>query len=195
MAKKRLVSDVAVSVAELMAGNTTTCPTGRGHRSQLYLWFYAHHDQLAEGFGRNGPSWSQIARRLGDNGISDGKGKQPAPETVRATWYRVRRDVAAARARRAGPASERAVPGIAVISRAPSAAPSAPAGPTAGDPDPPPRKFGLAGLRGHPPSAPPPPPPVPEPARIRRSPEEVDRIIADMLSGAPKNPFRRDKGD
>ena len=40
-----------------------------------------------------------------------------------------------------------------------------------------------------------PPPPVPEPERIRRSPEEVERIIADMMSGAPKNPFRRDKGD
>jgi hypothetical protein len=33
---------------------------------------------------------------------------------------------------------------------------------------------------------------VPEPERIRRSPEEVERIIADMMSGAPKNPFRRE---
>ena len=36
---------------------------------------------------------------------------------------------------------------------------------------------------------------VAEPERIQRSPEEVARIVADMMSGAPKNPFRRDKGD
>jgi hypothetical protein len=71
----------------------------------------------------------------------------------------------------------------------------APGGSLASDPDPPRRKFGLAQLRGHPSSAPAPPPPAPEPERVRRSPEEVERIIAGMLSGAPKNPFRRDKGD
>jgi hypothetical protein len=194
MAKKLVVADVTMSVAELLAGNKAR-PSGRGHRSQLYLWLRGHHDLLAEGFGRNGPSWSHIARQLGDNGVYDGTGKQPAPETVRATWYRVRRDVAAARARRAGPASERAVPCIALVSTAPSASPSAPVSPSAGDLDPRPRKFGLAQLRGHPSSTPAPPPPAPEPERIRRSPEEVERIIADMMSGAPKNPFRRDKGD
>jgi hypothetical protein len=194
MAKKRVVADVAMSVAELMAGNTAPA-SGRGHRSQLYLWLRGRHDQLAEGFGRNGPSWSHIARHLGDNGVYDGAGKQPAPETVRATWYRVRRDVAAARARRAEPASERALPGIALVSTAPSAPPSAPVSPPAGDLDSPPRKFGMAQLRDHPSSAPTPPPPAPEPERIRRTPEEVERIIAGMMSGAPNNPFRRDKGD
>ena len=103
--------------------------------------------------------------------------------------------MAAARARRAEPAPERAVPGVAFISTAPSAAPSAPVIAPTDDPDPRPRKFALAGLRGHSPSTPPPPPPAPEPERIRRSPEEVERIIADLMSGAPKNPFRRDKGD
>jgi hypothetical protein len=70
-----------------------------------------------------------------------------------------------------------------------------PASTPAGDPDPPPRRFGLARPRGHPSSAPPPASPVSEPERIQRSPEEVERIVADMMSGAPKNPFRRDKGD
>jgi hypothetical protein len=192
MVKKRVVADVTMSVAELMAGNTAAPASGRGHRSQLYLWLRGHHDQLAEEFGRNGPSWSQIARQLGDNGVCDGAGKQPAPETVRATWYRVRRDVAAAHARRAGRASKRAVPSIGLISTAPSASPSEPVSPSSGDPDPRPRKFGMAQLRGRPSSSPAPPPPAPEPERIRRSPEEVERIIADMMSGAPKNPFRRE---
>jgi len=71
----------------------------------------------------------------------------------------------------------------------------APGGSPAGDPDPPPRKFGLARPRGHVSSAPPSTSPVPEPERIQRSPEEVARIVADMMSGAPKNSFRRDKGD
>jgi hypothetical protein len=71
----------------------------------------------------------------------------------------------------------------------------APGGSPAGDPDPPPRKFGLARPRGHMPSTSPSPSPVPVPERIRRTPEEVARIMAEMMSGAPTNPFRRDKGD
>jgi hypothetical protein len=70
-----------------------------------------------------------------------------------------------------------------------------PGGSPAGDPDPRPRTFGLARPRGHVPSTPPSPPPVPVPEPIRRTPEEVARIMAEMMSGAPKNPFRRDKGD
>src|ERR1700682_5409842 len=125
MAKKRVVTNVTVSVADLMAGNTTARTVGRGRRSQLYLWLRAHHDQLVEGFDRTGPSWSRIATHLGDNGVVDGAGKQPAPETVRTTWYRVRRDVAVVRARHAGPAHEASVPGASFISTTPvrSAAP------------------------------------------------------------------------
>ena len=188
MVTKRSASDVTVSIAEVMVGNTTGHTSGRGHHSQLYLWLRAHHGKLVAEFGRNGPSWSQVARQLGNHGVLDGAGKQPAPETVRATWYRVKRDLAAARAGRAGPV--RAAP-----STLPSAVPAVPLSAPIDDPDPRPRKFGLAQLRGLSSSAPVPPPPVPEPERIRRSPEEVERIIADMLSGAPKNPFRRDKGD
>ena len=112
MAKKRAAADVTVSVAELLTENTTARTSGRGHRSQLYLWLRAHHDQLVEGFRRTGPSWIGIATHLGDNGVVDGAGKAPAPETVRATWYRVRRDVAAARARHATPADSDRAPAV-----------------------------------------------------------------------------------
>jgi len=196
MAKKQVPADVTVSVAEFLAGHTTARTSGRGQRSQLYLWLRAHHDQLVESFNRTGPSWSQIATSLGNNGVVDGAGKEPAPETVRATWYRVRRDVAAARVRRAKPVAGASVPADAFMATSiRPAAPLAPVSPPIDDPNPRPLKFGLAQLRGHPSSAPPPSPPVPEPERIQRSPEEVERIVADMMSGAPKNPFRRDKGD
>ena len=136
---------------------------------------------------------------LGKNGIVGDGGEAPAPETVRSAWYRVRRDVAAALARRAGSASVDVTRSSPIASSPPLVTSPQPllipSGAPDGDSDPGPRKFGLAQLRGHPPSAPPPSPPVPEPERIQRSPEEVARIVADMMSGAPKNPFRRDKGD
>jgi len=96
MAKKPTVPGIAVTIVELMAENARA--VGRGRRSKLFLWLRAHHDQLVEGFGENGPSWSTIAAQLGSYGLVDGAGKPPAPETVRATWYRVRREVAGSRA-------------------------------------------------------------------------------------------------
>jgi len=189
----------AAAIVELAAENAKGRSAGTGRRSRLYLWLHAHHDQLVDVFAQNGPSWARIARHLGKNGIVGDEGDAPAPETVRSAWYRVRRDVARALARRAGPAS------VDVITSPPLASPPPlvasprplplPASAPDGDPGPRPRKFGLARPRGHPSSAPPPLSPVSEPERIRRSPEEVERIVADMMSGAPKNPFRRDKGD
>jgi hypothetical protein len=184
----------AVAIGELAAENAKGRSAGTGRRSRLYLWLRAHHDQLVEVFVQNGPSWARIASHLGKNGIVGDEGEAPAPETVRSAWYRVRRDVAAALARRDGPASVDVIMSPSVASPPPLVASPRPLpGQTSapnGDPDPRPRKFG-----GHPSSAPLPPSPVPEPDRIQRSPEEVERIVADMMSGAPKNPFRRDKGD
>jgi hypothetical protein len=199
MPKKPVNYGGSAAIVELAAENAKGRAAGSGRRSRLYLWLHAHHDQLAEVFAQNGPSWARIASHLGKNGITGDGGDAPAPETVRSAWYRVRRDVAAALARHAGSASvdvTRSPPSTSsppmVTSPQPLLLPtSAPDG----DPNPRPRKFGLAQLRGHPSSAPPPSPPVPEPERIQRSPEEVARIVADMMSGAPKKPFRRDKGD
>jgi hypothetical protein len=71
-----------------------------GH-SQLYLWMRQNHDRIAEGFNELRPSWLALATRLGEMDIRDGSGKAPTPQIARATWYRVRRDLAAARARHA----------------------------------------------------------------------------------------------
>jgi hypothetical protein len=199
MPKKPVRYGGAAAIVELAAENAKGRAAGTGRRSRLYLWLHAHHDQLAEVFAQNGPSWARIASHLGKNGVVGDGGDPPAPETVRSAWYRVRRDVAAALARRVGPASVDVIVPPPVASSPPLVASPqpllVPASTPAGDPDPPPRRFDLARPRGHPSSAPPPPSPVSEPERIQRSPEEVERIVADMMSGAPKNPFRRDKGD
>jgi hypothetical protein len=198
MSKKPARYGGAAAIAELATENAKGRAAGTGRRSMLYLWLHAHHDQLAEVFAQNGPSWARIASHLGKNGIVGDGGDAPAPETVRSAWYRVRRDIAAARARHADPASVDITMSLRVASSpSPVASPQPlliPTGAPFGDPDPGPRKFGLAQLRGHSPSTPP-SPPLPEPERIQRSPEEVARIVADMMSGAPKNRFRRDKGD
>jgi hypothetical protein len=199
MPKKSARYGGAAAIVELAAENAKGRAAGTGRRSMLYLWLHAHHDQLAEIFAQNGPSWARIASHLGKNGIVGDRGEAPAPETVRSAWYRVRRDVAAALARRGGSAAVDVTRSSPIASSPPLVASPQqlliPTGAPDRDPDPVPRKFGLAQLRGHPPSTPPPTPPVPEPERIQRSPEEVARIVADMMSGAPNNPFRRDKGD
>jgi hypothetical protein len=71
-----------------------------GH-SQLYLWMRQNHDRIAEGLDGLRPSWFALATRLGEMDIRDGTGKAPTPQIARATWYRVRRDLAAARHRQA----------------------------------------------------------------------------------------------
>jgi hypothetical protein len=166
-------------------------------RSPLWRWMHRNHDRLSALFEEAPPAWEVLVETFGGMGLTDRAGRNPTAETARKTWYRVRQNIAAARTRRAKQAPDGSTPAVASMSTTSvrSAAPSAPISPPACEPEPRPRKFGLAQLRGYPPSAPPPSPPVPEPERIQRSPEEVARIVADMMSGAPKNPFRRDKGD
>lgn len=69
-----------------------------GH-SPLYLWMRQNHDRIAAGLDGMRPSWRALATRLGEMKIYDGTGKAPTPKGARGTWYRVRRDLAAARAR------------------------------------------------------------------------------------------------
>jgi hypothetical protein len=71
-----------------------------GH-SQLYLWMRRNHDRIAEGLIGLRPNWRALAIRLGEMDIHDGTGKAPTPQGTRGTWYRVRRDLAAMRARQA----------------------------------------------------------------------------------------------
>lgn len=169
--------------------------------SPLWHWMRRNHRGLSKLFKQAPPAWAVLAKTFDGMGLTDREGKSPTADTTRKTWYRVRRDVAAAHARRAGPATVSPVPGIALLPPSvvsppprPSPMPIPPSpGPVSGDPEPAPPRFGLAHPRGHRPSAASAPPPVPD--RIRRSPEEVERIVADLMRNAPRNRFRREEGD
>ncbi|MCB8884036.1 hypothetical protein ACELLULO517_27625 [Acidisoma cellulosilytica] len=118
-----------------------------GH-SALYLWMRQNHDRIAEGLDGLRPSWRALATRLGEMKIHDGTGKAPTPDGARGTWYRVRRDLAAARARQAKNRREPAslLPGE-IAAGVVAAVPTSSANPSPGEPgsreadtSPPPRR-------------------------------------------------------
>jgi len=223
-----LKSDKTGNQLERVRAALRTPGKGAPH-SALYHWMRQNHDSLVSVFADSTPAWAVLADTFGRMGLTDRKGKNPAPKTVRMTWYRVRLDVTRFRAlpirqstsdpaptfafvsQTVAPAFSRTSDPLASDSDTPEEKPPlepdfeapartasprpllSPGGSPAGDSDPPPRTFGMARPRGHVPSTPPPLVPTTEP--IRRTPEEVARLMAEMMSGAPQNPFRRDKGD
>lgn len=95
---------------------------GRGVRSPLYRWMHARHDELLDVFAR--PRWEAVAEFFAGKGIKDGDGKPALPETVRATWYRVRQDVDTARRKKEGKPSrvltpDEIAPGVRTITPQP----------------------------------------------------------------------------
>jgi hypothetical protein len=71
--------------------------------SPLYEWLWARFDALsAELSPPRRPNWRSVADALaaraaaGDTAVLDGWGEVPGSETVRQTWWRVRKDKAAA---------------------------------------------------------------------------------------------------
>jgi hypothetical protein len=76
---------------------------GRGRHSPLYLWLRRHHDELAAGFAQNAPAWQALADHLGGQGVVDANGNKPTARGARDAWWRVRRDLAKARAKPPAP--------------------------------------------------------------------------------------------
>ena len=68
-----------------------------GGRSPLYRWLRARHDRIAAVMDDERPDWKGLTTEFAALGLvaSDAN-----PETVRHVWWRVRRDVAKARAKR-----------------------------------------------------------------------------------------------
>jgi hypothetical protein len=103
--------DAVLSAARRPAGRWG----GAGH-SPLYEWLWTRFDALSgELSPPRRPNWRSVADALaaraaaGDTSVLDGWGEVPGPETVRQTWWRVRKDKAAAVAR-AGSAGKPAEP-------------------------------------------------------------------------------------
>jgi hypothetical protein len=167
------------TVAEAVAAMQKVRARGPGRRSPLYLWLREHHDALTSAFAKSAPAWAALAAYLGEHGLTDGDAKHPTARGTRDAWWRVRRDVATARARRQGtPAPELDVgetaPGVSPIPVPAEVASPNPA--EAGEP--PHRTFRTATLRGHVPAS---PPPFPAPTTDKSASDEMqdpDDVIA-----------------
>lgn len=106
---------------------------GGSGRSPLYRWLRARHDAFAELVEENRPNWAALAEGFTGLGLTGANGRPLTAHTVRRTWWSVRRDVAAARARRARPphppAAVPAPPPAATRAPPPPAPAAAPASP------------------------------------------------------------------
>jgi hypothetical protein len=76
-----------------------------GTRSSLHQWMRANHDAVSALLGEVRPNWRRLADVFARMGLTDGAGKPPRPQTVRQTWWRVRRAMA-----RGKPAAAAAAP-------------------------------------------------------------------------------------
>ena len=70
-------------------------------RSPLYRWLRARHDTFASLLEETRPEWRTLAEGFARLGMTTPDGRPIAPETVRHTWWRVRRDVVASRQKQA----------------------------------------------------------------------------------------------
>jgi hypothetical protein len=68
-------------------------------RSPLFHWLYEHHDELLARAPSGRISWKHLCGLMAAAGLTDLRGQAPTPALAKLTWQRVRRAVAAARAR------------------------------------------------------------------------------------------------
>ncbi len=200
MSKKQALSSIVIDASRVIAEMERTATRGRGRRSALYLWFRANHNLLSAEFEKNAPSWTALAAILGERGLTNGDGGKPTAEGCRTVWFRVRREVTSALAKRAG-SSDAPLIGITmaepepVLEREPNRPLPGPVRPVTIETDPPdyqPPTFKLATLRGATSAdEPKPAPSKPEPSRRPAAPEaDVDGVLADFLGTPPQTGFR-----
>ena len=191
--------DVAEAIREMRKGPAG----GRGRRSPIYLWLHMNHDRLLAEFQRNAPSWERLVAFLGQSGLRDGEGKTPTVRNARDTWYRVRSDVKALRARQeTEDGTAEVAPGVRLAPEPKEQAVARdPFGPA--DDEQPRRAFKLATLKGMEPGATPPqpaPPPSAEPP-LKPAGEAVqdpDEVISRLFgrpqaSGFTPTPAKKDE--
>jgi hypothetical protein len=71
-------------------------------RSPLFYWLAENHDPFLGASDGERIDWKTVTAALSELGLTDAGGQALNPENVRLTWYRVRRFVAAKRARTGG---------------------------------------------------------------------------------------------
>ena len=69
---------------------------------RLTDWMRANHDDLLAELGSGRIVWRPVMRIIAELGLLDEHGKAPTRDAASRTWLRVRRDVAASRARKQG---------------------------------------------------------------------------------------------
>jgi hypothetical protein len=176
----------APTLAQAVAEMQKARARGPGRRSPLYVWLRENHDGLMEAFAKSAPAWEALAAYLGEHGIRDGDAKPPTARGARDAWWRVRKDVVAARTRRQEqPALElehsELAPGVSRIVDLSVDSPPRSAD-LAEDLGESPRTFRMATLRGH---KPPPPSSVPAPLATDKSlPADIqdpDEVISRLV--------------
>jgi hypothetical protein len=63
-------------------------------RRSLYLWMLANFDEFSATVAEAGrPNWKALAKAFAEEGLTDVKGRDLAPEATRLTWLKVRKAV------------------------------------------------------------------------------------------------------
>lgn len=78
------------SDAEALAALKKAIDHGDDRRSPLYRWMWTNHDKFAGMLEGVRPNWKKLSEVFAGLGFFDGD-KTLRPDTVRQTWYRVRR--------------------------------------------------------------------------------------------------------
>lgn len=64
---------------------------GGDRRPPLYQWMVSHYDELVSMFDGTLLNWDRITASFREMGFTNGSGGDLRPETVRQTWYKVRK--------------------------------------------------------------------------------------------------------
>ena len=91
-ATRRQLTDMATKREDL--GDVLNDIACSEERSPLFWWLLEHHAEIAQTAKGRRMRWGPLLKRVLARGLTDGSGKSPTAETVRKTWWKVRREVA-----------------------------------------------------------------------------------------------------
>src|SRR5690349_15822803 len=95
---------------DVLAKVRAALQSGGSRISPLSRWFLDNHDAFAALVEGERPNWDVLAETFRDAGILDSKGNSPDGERLRVTWWRVQRQHAKRKAKKAGKAADAPAP-------------------------------------------------------------------------------------